>query len=77
MNETAGNKAVPLVFGFDDGWLKDQVINGLMVRESRKRNNRGEYDDGKCRIDHGTKIGLNMVVFLIAVDTAGAIDLFS
>lgn len=76
MNESASDETVPLIFRFDDGRLKNQVINGLVVRESRERNNRRQYDNGKRRIDHGTKLGLNVVVFLITIDGASAIDLF-
>lgn len=77
MNKSASNETVPLVFGFDDRWLKDQVINRFMIGECRERNNRGEYDNRECRIDHRAKLGLNMMVFFIAVDGAGTIDLFS
>ena len=75
MNKATGNETVPLVFCLDDGWLKDQVINRIMIGKSRKGDNRGEYDNRECRIDHSAKLGLNMVVFFIAVDGAGTIDL--
>lgn len=77
MYKATSNETVPLFFGLDDGWLKDQVINRLMIGECWKRNNRGKYDNRECRINHSAKLGLNVVVFFIAVDGAGAIDLFS